>query len=96
MSALLTRSPASWSPKPDWPKILCGAAVGVYDHFYDTNRYNVPAYGKHYLVHGFGLILGRHPDIMLDAQHGELRRMTVGELLAAPDVHENTKVYMRL
>jgi len=69
--------------------------LGVYEHFYPTNRYNDPAYGTHYLVLGYELAIDRHRNILLDAQHSNFRWMTAGELLAAHDVHENTKVYLR-
>jgi len=69
--------------------------LGMYEHIYPTNRYQDPAYGTHYLVQGYEVRLDRQPDVMLDAQHSDSRWMTESELLAAPDVHGNTKAYLR-
>ena len=69
--------------------------LGAYDHFYSTNRYSEPGYGSHYVVLGYELRLDSRPDIRTDDQHSEIRWMGVEELLAAPDVHENTKNYLR-
>lgn len=70
--------------------------LGVYEHLYSTNRYGNPSYGTHYVVLGHELILNRRPVIRLDAQHGDYRWMNEAELLAASDVHENTKAYFRI
>lgn len=69
--------------------------LGLFEHFYPTNRYREPGYGTHYVVNAFRLILPRRPEIKLDEQHRDIRWLTPGELLAAADVHENTKVYFR-
>jgi colanic acid biosynthesis protein WcaH len=69
--------------------------LGVYEHIYPTNRYGDPAYGTHYIVQGYELGLRGRPDVPPDAQHSDFRWMTSDALLAAPDVHENTKVYLR-
>ena len=69
--------------------------LGVYEHLYDTNRYGDPAYGTHYIVQGYQLRLATRPDIRLDAQHSDFRWTAPDALLTAPDVHENTKVYLR-
>jgi len=41
------------------------------------------------------LRLDRRPDIKTDDQHSAMRWMRPDEILAAPDVHENTKAYFR-
>jgi colanic acid biosynthesis protein WcaH len=69
--------------------------LGVYEHLYDTNRYGDPDYGTHYIVQGYELRFAVRPDIKLDAQHSDFSWISECELLAAPDVHENTKVYLR-
>ena len=69
--------------------------LGVYDHFYDTNRFEQPGYGTHYVVIGRELRLDSRPDIRTDDQHSAMRWMTPADILAAPDVHENTKTYFR-
>jgi colanic acid biosynthesis protein WcaH len=69
--------------------------LGVYEDIYPTNRYNDPAFGTHYLVQAYEVRFNWHPNVVLDAQHSDCRWMDEDELLAAPDVHENTKAYLR-
>jgi colanic acid biosynthesis protein WcaH len=69
--------------------------MGGYEHFYDTNRFEQPGYGTHYVVIGRELRLDRRPGIKTDDQHSAVRWMSPEEILAAPDVHENTKAYFR-
>jgi colanic acid biosynthesis protein WcaH len=68
--------------------------LGAFQHFYSTNRFGDPAYGTHYVVLAYALQLDR-PEIVLDAQHSESKWMAVDDLIAASDVHENTKAYFR-
>ena len=67
--------------------------VGVYEHFYETNRFEDPGYGTHYVVLGYELALASRPQICIDDQHGEILWMTPQSLLADLDVHTNTKAY---
>jgi len=69
--------------------------LGVYEHLYDANRFEAPGYGTHYVVIARELRLDRRPDIKTDDQHSAMRWMRPDEILAAPDVHENTKAYFR-
>ena len=69
--------------------------LGVFEHIYPTNRFNDPGFGTHYIVLAYRLQLDHRPEIRLDDQHSELKWMNSAELLAAPDVHENTKAYFR-
>jgi colanic acid biosynthesis protein WcaH len=69
--------------------------LGAFQHFYSTNRFGDPAYGTHYVVLAYELQLDHRPAIVLDAQHSESKWMAVSDLLAASNVHENTKAYFR-
>ncbi len=69
--------------------------LGVYQHFYATNRFGNPAYGTHYVVLAHELRLAERPKIELDSQHSHIRWMSGAEILAAPNVHENTQAYFR-
>jgi colanic acid biosynthesis protein WcaH len=69
--------------------------LGVFQHFYSTNRFGDPAYGTHYIVLAYELQLNYRPKIVLDAQHSESKWMTVSDLIATSNVHENTKAYFR-
>ncbi|MGA7800700.1 MAG: GDP-mannose mannosyl hydrolase [Gammaproteobacteria bacterium] len=69
--------------------------VGLFEHFYDTNRFGHPSYGTHYVVLAYSLELAERPPIKPDAQHRTIRWMTPAEILASPDVHLNTQAYFR-
>jgi colanic acid biosynthesis protein WcaH len=69
--------------------------LGAYEHFYETNRFEETGYGTHYVVLGYRLQMDMRPVITADDQHSTLRWMTPDEILAAPDVHKNTKAYFR-
>jgi colanic acid biosynthesis protein WcaH len=75
--------------------IAAARFLGPFEHFYSTNRFGDPKFGTHYVVLAYRLQFDRRPEIQLDDQHSNLRWMSVPELLAAPDVHENTKAYFR-
>ena len=69
--------------------------LGLYEHIYDDNVFNAD-FGTHYVVNGYELTLSTSilPEAFA-AQHHDARWMTVSDLLAAEDVHENTKAYFR-
>lgn len=67
--------------------------LGAFEHFYETNRFDDPAYGTHYVVLGYSLDLPEYPSVVPDSQHKEFRWMTAGEVLDSPIVHPNTKAY---
>jgi colanic acid biosynthesis protein WcaH len=69
--------------------------IGVFEHFYDANRFGDPAYGTHYVVLAYELNFTKQPSITLDSQHSDIRWMSGAEILSAPDVHPNTKAYFR-
>jgi ADP-ribose pyrophosphatase len=69
--------------------------LGVYEHFYDTNRLLIPGFGTHYVVLGYEVTLPARPAIQTDDQHSAIRWMSPTEILSDPDVHENTKAYFR-
>ena len=69
--------------------------IGVFEHFYDTNRFDDPAYGTHYVVLAYELNLKERPSVKLDSQHSDIRWLSSAEILSAPDVHPNAKAYFR-
>lgn len=69
--------------------------MGVFEHFYETNRFGDAGYGTHYVVLAYSLELPKRPLIELDAQHRAIRWMTPAEIIAAPDVHPNAQAYFR-
>ncbi len=69
--------------------------LGVYEHFYPTNRFELPGFGTHYLTLAYGLSLSPQALHLPSDQHGEYAWLAPVKLLAAPLVHENTKAYFR-
>jgi colanic acid biosynthesis protein WcaH len=67
--------------------------LGVFQHFYSTNRHGFSGYGTHYIVLAYELRFDSRPAIVLDAQHSIHRWMNEAELKTATDVHDNTKGY---
>ena len=69
--------------------------LGVYDHFYPTNRFEKPGFGTHYVVLGYELPFFRETSALPKEQHGEYCWKSEAGLIASPEVHENTKAYFR-
>ena len=69
--------------------------IGVFEHFYETNRSGKGGYGTHYVVLGYEFKWTSAAPPQPDDQHSELRWWPVAELLASDRVHENTKAYFR-
>jgi colanic acid biosynthesis protein WcaH len=69
--------------------------VGVFEHFYDTNRFEDRQYGTHYVALVHELTFKERPLVKLDSQHSDIRWISGSEILLAPDVHPYTKAYFR-
>lgn len=67
--------------------------LGVYEHLYEDNFAGQPGFGTHYIVLAHEIVLDGPLPESTDNQHAAFRWMDVAELLASPDVHENTKAY---
>lgn len=68
---------------------------GAYEHFYPTNRFEVEGFGTHYVVLAYEVTVALDAAALPAEQHGEYVWKTVADLLASPEVHENTKAYFR-
>ncbi|MGO9135899.1 MAG: NUDIX domain-containing protein [Methylovirgula sp.] len=89
-------SPASfWRETGLDKKIDDARFLGVYEHFYATNRFHDPSFTTHYVVLAHELTLSERPQIATDDQHSAIRWMTPEEILSADNVHGNTKAYFR-
>jgi len=69
--------------------------LGVYEHFYPTNRLERAGFGTHYVVLAYELKSPVDAALLPQEQHGEYAWQTEAELLNCPHVHENTKAYFR-
>ena len=69
--------------------------LGVYEHFYPTNRLERPGFGTHYVVLAYELTSPVEEALLPKEQHGEYAWQTEPELLKCAKVHENTKAYFR-
>jgi colanic acid biosynthesis protein WcaH len=70
-------------------------ALGVYEHFYATNRFGESGYGTHYVVLAYALGFDDISALKADAQHSDFCWWDERALLASERVHENTKAYFR-
>lgn len=68
--------------------------LGVFDHIYEDNVFDVPGFGTQYVVIACGadLVDGA---AWPSGQHEDYRFAAVDELLTDPAVHEYTKSYFR-
>jgi colanic acid biosynthesis protein WcaH len=67
--------------------------LGAFEHIYSSNRFGDPEYGTHYVVLAYALDLDHRPETVPDSQHTDLKWADEVDLVAAPDVHPNTKAY---
>lgn len=70
--------------------------LGVFDHFYPTNRFERDGFGTHYVVLGYELNLFLEVTRLPRDQHEHYAWMSPRELLGCSEVHENTKAYFRV
>ena len=69
--------------------------VGAFDHLYDDNFLDVPGISTHYVVLAFAVQVRSDLPVKHDEQHASLRWWKPDEILESPEVHENTKAYLR-
>ncbi len=67
--------------------------LGVYEHFYPTNRLERAGFGTHYVVLGYELTSPVQDASLPKDQHAEYLWKTEAEILSSPEVHEHTKAY---
>lgn len=71
------------------------AFFGVYEHFYEDNRFGDDGFGTHCVTLAFQLQLSEPRKVTSDAQHGCFHWMTESELLENSWVHKDTKAYFK-
>ena len=67
--------------------------MGVYEHFYATNRQERSGFGTHYVVLAYELTSPVRELPLPRDQHGEFAWLRQDELLSRAEVHENVKAY---
>jgi colanic acid biosynthesis protein WcaH len=66
--------------------------LGVFEHFYQTNKFEKPGFGTHYICHAYELALGHQPAVAADRQHSELIWASPTEL-AKLNLHPYSAAY---
>jgi GDP-mannose mannosyl hydrolase len=61
--------------------------VGVYEHFYDNNRFAEAGYGTHYVTLGYAVRFDDVSALVRDNQHSELGWWDEGAVLASDTDH---------
>ena len=69
--------------------------LGVYEHMYPNNTFGIQGFGTHYVVVAFEIFLADELGDLPKSQHSEYTWMTREQTLRHPEVHPNTKAYLR-
>lgn len=72
--------------------LSAGQFHGVWQHFYDDN-FSGTDFTTHYVVLGFRVKLEKGASQLPDAQHNDYRWLSKAALLAADNVHDNSRAY---
>jgi colanic acid biosynthesis protein WcaH len=72
-----------------------GRLLGAFDHLYNENYFSLPDMSTHYVVLAYALEVSSATCFKGDDQHTEFKWWGKSELLANPQLHENTKLYFR-
>lgn len=67
----------------------------VSQHFYDDNKFEITGLSTHYVVISYQIDNFNQVQLTKDDQHSQFRWFKTDELLALPDVHQNTKDYFQ-
>jgi colanic acid biosynthesis protein WcaH len=71
------------------------SSLGIFEHHYDSNFAGAPDFGTHYVVLAYRHELAAALDFLPKEQHQSYRWLSAAEILADPNVHENSKAYFR-
>jgi len=67
--------------------------VGIYEHFYSTNRQERAGFGTHYVVLAYEITYPVQELALPADQHGEFAWLSQQELLLSAEVHAYVKAY---
>jgi colanic acid biosynthesis protein WcaH len=66
--------------------------MGVFEHLYDDNAFDVANVSTHYIVLAYELAVTSLPSLPRE-QHSQYTWMDPHEMVSNPQVHENTRAY---
>jgi colanic acid biosynthesis protein WcaH len=69
--------------------------LGVFEHFYETNRFEKQEFGTHYICQGYEIVLSDRPPIEKDGQHSEFLWASPGDLRSM-NIHPYSIVYFTI
>lgn len=69
--------------------------IGIYDHIYKDNFYNIKDLTTHYFVLALMINFNKEVEIKLDKQHLNFRFMTRSQILNNKKVHKYSKLYLK-
>ncbi|MCL2384530.1 MAG: GDP-mannose mannosyl hydrolase [Alphaproteobacteria bacterium] len=69
--------------------------IGVFEHFYETNRFGHRDFGTHYVVLAYELSLKAEQAIVMDSQHRDFQWLPGEKINSAANIHPNTKAYFK-
>lgn len=69
--------------------------LGVFEHLYPTNAFEVPGFGTHYVVHAYEISWHREKTDLPRVQHSQYRWITKEEALADATVDDYTRRYLK-
>lgn len=73
-----------------------GKLLGVFDHIYEDNFFDVAGINTHYVVLAYVFTMNTRLTLTKDDQHSEMKWWPADALLNSPDVHPNTKAYFTM
>lgn len=65
--------------------------LGVFQHRYEENKFEIKGFGTHYIVIAYEITLSQAMHLSGDEQHSSYRWFNLDKLLKNKDVHDNTK-----
>lgn len=74
-------------------EVSSGQVIGVFDHLYDDNFFELPGLTTHYVTIAYRFEITGETALRLDDQHEKFEWWDRETLLASDEVHDHTKLY---
>src|SRR5262245_44616464 len=65
--------------------------LGVFEHFYQENKFESPEFGTHYVVLAYEIKISETLELAVTTEHAAYKWSSVSDLLSDAEVHPNTK-----